>query len=145
MNYVEFTLTCQEWSPIKILRPVPTGDDPWGILAPLRETPWGENLPVVSGEVMSDAQYGHVMPLVRLLGLPPDQQLKRIPVTFRMCLSSKQCISYRQQDCHPCAKLPDCYTPPSIPHAAQEAAVLVAMAWRENRYVIIVEGSEFSL
>ena len=144
MNYVEFILTCQEWGPIKILRPVPSGEDPWGILAPLRDTPWGEHLPVINGEVMTDAQYGHVMPLIRLLGLPPDQQLKHVPPAFRVCVSAKQCISFRPQDCHPCKKLPDCYIPPGVPQEAQEAVVLVALAWREGRYVLVVDGPEFS-
>lgn len=145
MKVVEFTLTSQDWGPLKILRPVPAGEDLWGVLASIRGTPWGDHLPLVPGEVMSDALYGHVMPLVRSLGLPPDQQLHRVPQAYRVCSSAKQCISFKEAACQPCAKLPDCYCPPGIPSEAQEAAVMVAMAWRESRYVVIVDGPEFTL
>lgn len=144
MNYVEFELSSPEWSTIKILRPVPSGTDPWGIFASIRETPWGESLPTVDGEIMSHAQYGHVMPLVRQLGLPPEILLRKIPKKYRECTQAKNCIGYQAIACNPCKKMPDCYDPPGIPKEAQAVAVIVAVAWREGRYVVIVTGTEYS-
>ena len=42
---LEFDLTDTEQGELKLLVPTPAGDDPWGVLAPLRDTVWGQQIP----------------------------------------------------------------------------------------------------
>ena len=132
------------WGTVR-LAPVPITDGKWGVLEPLRGTVWGDALPVVSGEIMSFAMHGHTLPLLRVLGRPPAAMLKTLPQPFRTCRNSKTCGSFRAEDCHPTQKMPDCYEPPGLEPDAQIVASLVAMAWRDGVYVVLVDGAEFSL
>jgi hypothetical protein len=103
-------------------------------------------LPVVSGQVMSVAVHGHTLPLVRLLGRPPEALMRKVPNEFRVCGNAKGCGSFRVVDCQPCMKMPDCYEPPGLDsEVAVAAGALVALAWRDGIYVVLVEGPEFSL
>ena len=140
---VEFTLSTTEWGEVKIFRPLPIGDEPWGQLAPLKGTPWGDQIPVVSGEVYSHATHGHATPLMRVIGPPPLALMKKIPKDFRICSSIRSCIMADRAVCHPCLKMPDCYVPPGASVEALLAATSVLLAWKEGRYVVIVEGPEF--
>lgn len=143
---VYFTLSTQNWGEIQVARPLPLGDEYWGHLAPLRDTPWGDLIPVVSGMVLSHAAHGYAEPLMQVLGPPPEALLRMVPEPYRRCEQYKDCIMFKEEDCHPCKKMPDCYMPPGLPSRhAQEAAALVALAWRDNRYIVISKGVEFSL
>lgn len=134
----------QGWPEIKILRPTPYQDDPWGSLAPLQGTPWGDLLTIVSGVVMSNALHGYAMPLIKELGVLPSMRLRRLQNQF--CAQRNTC-ALMSELCHPNIKVPDCYSPPAPP--LEPEAVLpartVTLAWKENRYVILVEGEEFSI
>lgn len=144
----EFSLDTRDWGTIKILRPYPTPisedeEDPWGQLSILKGTPWGDQLPIVSGEVFSHATHGHATPLMRVIGPPPEALLTKIQKKYRVCASSKNCIIYDPKVCHPCKKMPGCYVPPGVNEEVAEAVGVVLAAWQEGRYVVIVEGPEF--
>lgn len=40
--------------------------------------------------------------------------------------------------------MPGCYQPPAPDPALLEVILVVARAWSEGRYVVVIEGSEFS-
>lgn len=144
MRVARYKVDSTEWSEILLLRPIPIRGDPWGDMAVLRGTPWGDLLQTIDGEVLSHALHGYVMPLVRQLGVPPKVLAKRVPKDYRRCAIASQCIT-ASIDCEPGENLPGCYVPPNMDPGAIRAAALVAQAWAEGRYVIIVTGSEFSL
>ena len=147
MNLIEFTLTTTDWGKVKMARPdfgsIKT--DPWGGLAVLKGTPWELRIPIIPGEVMSHALHGRATPLMRVIGAPPHAHMKQIPDPYRICAMCKQCILFRKEDCNPGPKIPECYIPPGLSPAAQLAAALVVLAWKENRYVVVVQGDEFNL
>lgn len=137
----------KDWTEILLLRPTPKKGDPWGALAPLKDTPWGNLIPVVSGEAFSHAMYGHVMPLIQELGPPPKALAKRLPSEWAWCSykPDKTCI-IASEKCRPCVDLPECYEAPAFDNPLHSLlAYHVAMAWKEGRYVVVVEGEEFSL
>ena len=145
-DLVRFTLSTEHWGEVLVARPLPMGDEYWGHLAPLRDTVWGDLIPIVSGLVLSHAAHGHADPLIRVIGPPPDVLLKMIPDPYRKCEQHVDCIMFVGADCHPCKKMPDCFVPPNLSSKeAQGAAALVAQAWRDNRYIVIARGAEFSL
>lgn len=143
--FLNFDLTSPEWGITRISRIIPQKDNPWGQVAPLRDTPWGKGIVIVTGEAFSHALHGNIMPLIRSLGSPPELKLKRIPEGWRTCLIAKTCLSHNAKHCHPGPKLPDCYIPPQIPLELQELTTQIAIAWRDNFYVLVVEGPEFTL
>ena len=139
-----FQLPSKDWGKVMVA-PLPIIDGKWGVLEPIRETPWGKLIPIVPGEVMAKARVGHIKPLMQILGRPSRVLLQMIPAPLRICDASKRCMMFQESTCQPCEKLPDCYEPPGLDtKAAQEAARLVALAWREGIYVVIVDGPEFS-
>ena len=143
-DVVRFVISSPEWGDVPIARPLP-GNDAWGFLTVLQGTVWGDLLPIVSGEALSNALHGYVTPLMNLLGRPPHAQLKLVPDPFRAC-GNTECIMANPKTCHPCPKMPDCYEPPGFEtFEHRKAAVIVALCWKEGRYVVIVEGAEFSL
>jgi len=142
-RYVEFTLSDEVWGDIKILRPIPLPDEPWGILAPLKSTLWKDLIPVVSGEVFSHATHGHLTPLVRVIGPPPEALLRLIPKKYRVCASFRGCLAADKKVCHPCLEVPECYMAPGLSDDDAMLASLVILAWKEGRYVVIVDGDEF--
>ena len=144
---LEFSLDTTDWGIVKILRPIPITvgetENAWGQLSPLQGTPWGNLLPIVSGEVFSHATHGHATPLMRVIGPPPEALLRKIPKKFRVCGQSKNCVGYDPETCYPCAKMPGCYCPPGVDEDLAEMVARVVLAWQEDRYVVIVEGPEF--
>jgi len=144
MNLARFVISSKDWGDLKILRPYPKPDEPWGDLAPLRGTPWGDLLPIVSGVALSHALHGHVTPLMQEIGPHPHGLSRQVPEAYRRCRMADECIM-ASVHCVPGKKLPDCYSPPNISPEASQAASTVATAWAEERYVLIVEGEEFSL
>ena len=144
-TFLNFELHSEEWGVVKLSRVVPSRDDIWGAVAPLRGTPWGDEIVTVNGEDLSNALHHHVVPLVRSLGVPPHVHLKRIPEEWCTCAMFDGCINYDPAKCRPCPELPDCYTPPGLGGDAELLAAHVALAWRDGRYVIAVEGDEFTM
>lgn len=126
-----------------LLRPVPS-DTPWGIFQCLQGTEVGDLITVVSGEDMSQALHGRSMPLVRSLGRSPRGLLKQFEGSM-MCSLIKTCILADTKVCFPGKKMPHCYEPPGLPGPAGLAAATVIRAWVDGRYVVVVEGPEFSL
>jgi len=143
VKVARFTISSKEWGEVLILRPFPRPEEPWGDLAPLRGTPWGDQLPVVSGASLSHALHGVITPLMREIGPHPHLLCRKIPEGFRTCSISEDCL-IATSDCVPGPKLPACYVPPGLSGEAARAAATVAEAWASGRYVIIVEGAEFS-
>ena len=47
--------------------------------------------------------------------------------------------------CRPGQGVPDCYEPPGLEGEVAMLATTVALAWREGRYVVVVDGPEFNL
>lgn len=148
-----FTIDTRHWGTLLILRPLPTsvrdGDtmiiDPWGELAPLREEPeFAQMLPVVDGETFSHALHGHAKPLVEALGPEPEFQLRKLPDQYKVCALRGECVMYDAKRCVPGKKLPECWWP-ETEESARRAVAVVTLAWAEGRYVVIVEGDEFSL
>lgn len=142
-HFSSFVIDSLDWGQIKILRVLPVKGDAWGFLAGLRDTVWGKQIPIVSGQALSDALHGHATPLMREIGPDPDGLMRLIPNPFRICKLKTQCLAFNK-NCHPCRKLPDCYIPPGLPETLSYTANLVAQAWKEGRYVIVVDGQEFS-
>lgn len=128
-----------QWGDIKLTVAVPQGGDPWGALAPLRGTPWGDQIQVVSGEALSHALHGWAAPLMREIGNPPETRSKRIPTDIAGCALREGCLGATEA-CRPGPELPGCYEP----EGADPVAAEVAFAWRDGRYVVVVEGYEFS-
>jgi len=131
--------------PIPVLRPLPRNGDPWGVLAPARETPWGPLVPVIPGETLSHALNGYLKPLLAVLGAEPRGLLARVPEGFRQCALARECVVFKEKDCHPCPRLPDCYVPPGVPPEARDAVACIALGWKEGRYVLVIGEGEFSL
>lgn len=138
-----FSLDGPEWGHVDILRPTPIEGDIWGDLAPLRGTVWGNLIPVVSGTVMSHAMNGYTTPLMNQIGPHPWGLMKQVPEKHRRCVQYNECLMYQQEKCIPCQSVPECYMPPFLDIEAQHAVNAVVTAWRDGRYVVVVEGDEF--
>lgn len=93
---------------------------------------------------MSHALHGYATPMMRLIGPPPYALLKKVPGIYRDCVVFKDCLMHNKNHCHPGPKLPDCFVPAGVPVDAREMVTQIAMAWRSGRYVVVVEGVEFS-
>jgi len=137
-------LVDQDQGTIKLLWPIPKAGNPWGVLEPLRETPWGDQIPEVDGEPFSHALHGFATPLMRVIGVHPKYRAQRLPHPFRTCAMWQTCVGFRSE-CEPGPGLPDCYEPPGLEMGPSLLATRVAQAWKEGRYVIVVTGAEFSL
>lgn len=153
MKLQRFTIKTTDFGDVPVMRPVPTeerqGDtlviDPWGILAPVRDSApqFARLVPVVTGEAWSHALHGYARPLMLKLGAAPSALLKMTPM--RECHLKNDCIMYDPRRCCPGKKLPECWWPAGVEEAARQAVSLVTLAWAEGRYVVVVEGAEFSL
>jgi hypothetical protein len=137
-------LTTSEWGEVLVLRTTPD-PDPWGSLKCLRGTPWGDLISTVSGESMSHALHGYATPLMREIGRDPRALRNLVPEDVRLCHQIDECIMANEKTCHPCRLVPQCYRAPSKDPEIQIAGGVVVLSWAEDRYVLVVEGSEFSL
>ena len=140
----EITVDCPEQGKVLLLFPIPRPNNPWGVFLPLKDTIWGEHIQIVTGAAMSHAMHGWATPLVRELGIPPLVRAKRIPELDGRCALMKTCIS-AGVECRPGVKLPLCYEPPKLVPDVARLAYAVAIAWRNGRHVIIIQGEEFVL
>lgn len=139
------TLNDPDQGELKLLVAVPKGGDPWGRLAPLRGTPWEDRIAVVSGEAMSHAMHGWATPLVREIGLAPHYRIRKVPEEEGWCwLHDNGCV-LASEKCKPGSDVPDCYEGRADDPELRRAISHVVLAWAENRYVLVVEGEEFSL
>ena len=138
-----YVISHPQWGEIKILRPVPCRGDRWGVLAPLKGTPWGALISEVNGEALSHALHGRLRPLMTQIGPEPRLLLRRVPEGLRRCSLATTC-PLAKAVCHPCPKVPACYEPPGLGSSeAGAAAAMVVLAWAEGRYVIVPTDTEF--
>jgi len=140
-DFRQITLTDAEQGEVKLLVVVSRNGDAWGAIGCLRGTPWGDQIPVVSGEVMSHALHGWATPLMREIGPAPRLRARRMNV---MCSLLKSCVGASPK-CRPGPALPDCYEPSGVSSEAALWVARIAVAWRDGLYVVVVEGPEFSL
>lgn len=124
--------------PIKLLAILPQEDNPWGIAAPLQGTPWGDQIQKVSGEAFSHALHGWAMPLMREIGVDPYIHAKKVPI---YCDLKGSCIGFNTKNCLPGKLTPNCYQV----EENSDLITTIVLAWKEGRYVILIEGAEFSL
>lgn len=137
-GFREITITDPEQGRILLLVAIPIGEDSWGRLAPLRGTPWEAQIQVVTGEALSHALHGWATPLVRELGSPPYVRADRVPPEAGRCALYGACVG-SSRFCRPGPKTPECY------ESAVPVGSRVALAWREGRHVVVVQGAEFAL
>ena len=142
---VRYRLTGDGWGDIIVHRPIPRGEDRWGILAPIRGTSWEPLIYEVTGEAFSHALHGWLKPLVNELGPPPLRIGHRIPREESVCAMLDECVIANREMCHASGPPPDCYYPPVEDPALNKAMEEVVVAWREGSYVIVVTDGEFSL
>ena len=138
------TVATSEIGDVLVLRPIPKGDDPWGVLAALKDTPWESYIQVIPGDAFSHALHGYTLPFVRMLGPGPRALEKKLPIEVGRCADFNGCLIADARHCHPCPDLPDCYEAP-LEGATGRIASQVALAWREGRYVLVIGDGEFSL
>lgn len=146
-GFREIELNDKEWGEILLFLPVPKPDNPWGQLLPLKDTPWARVIRVVPGDVFSEALHGYATPLMRVIGRAPLDALKRLPLADRTCdQHTKQTCLLGTEKCLPgSGEVPVCYEAPLKDFEERKLASAVARALDEGRYVVVVEGDEFSL
>ena len=141
----EFTCPDLKWGNPRFVRPIPRKGDPWGILAPLKDSKWGNLINVVQGDVVAHAIRGHATPLMQELGPSPRSCLKLISKEQQnWCVLVDSCVS-AGASCYPSEKTPDCYEAPSegdINYAFSLAATRVTLAWRDGFHVLVIVGDE---
>jgi len=131
---------------LKFTLPVPRAGEPWGVMLPLKETPWAKLIPIVTGDALSHALHGNTKPLMSVVGRPPRHQGKQLQVHERHCKLLGTCTLHEYSRCYVgSGDLPGCYVAPLLGPEAAMLALVVAMAWNEGRYVVVVEGGEFVL
>ena len=134
-----------QWGEVKLLVAKSQTGEPWGVLAPLKDTQWGELVSVVTGSAFSDAMHGDATRLMREIGAAPRLQVKTISEEDGVCRNCWTCPIYRPH-CRPGKKLPDCYEAPGEWDPVQSSLITyVALALSEDRYVMVVEGNEWSV
>lgn len=127
----------------------------WGDLECLRGSSWVSGIEEISGEVLSHALHGHIMPLVRALGRAPQVSASRVSEEEGLCSLRKDCLLWDKKFCRPGGKRkkgecgpPGCYEAPvgrSTPTSQKLLLRDLAVAWSEGTHVVIVDGEEFSL
>jgi len=130
---------------VPVLFPIPVPGNIWGTMLPLKDTSWGEQIPVVTGDAISHALHGHPKPLLEMLGRGPKGRPLRLPMEDRRCLEAQQGIcELAGSHCAPgSGKLPACYSAPCEDRILRALAIAVGHAWDEGRYVFVVDGPEF--
>lgn len=118
-------------------------EEPW---AHLRGTPFGDQLSVVSREVVDHALHRLSRPLVDSLGIPPEGALRKIPEASRLCLRRKRFQNNRPcplqgPECHVLSpKMPWCFEPDDVEsEEVRRAASLAIEHWRAGVYVVVVD------
>ena len=135
---VEFRLTNTQWGDVLFMRPIPRDGDPWGVLRCLEGTSWYDHIPVIPKQLYETALYGDIMPMMRVIGPPPRGICKKFPSDEGLCAAHHYC-TIATQHCVPGPKLPDCFEPPLLEGDTKHIARVVALAWKEGRYVIVID------
>jgi len=144
-GFSKISLLKTEWGPLRILRPLPRDGDDWGPLALARGTEWEPFIRRVSGEAFSYALHGYTKPLVDQLGPEPLIVAGRVPDSVGLCRQfQKKTCAVRKPTCRPGPEPPACYEASVDSFDLEEALYEVVMAWKKGRYVLVVEGPEFS-
>jgi hypothetical protein len=143
---VPLQIEVEGWGTLEFMRALPRRGEPWGVLAPLRGTPWEEVISVVPGEALSHALHGYPWPLMRSLGPEPEELIQKLPPeTWCIQLLDKSCPQRDKRKCRPGPSLPTCYQVGSLEAEAAMVAYEVAIALGEGKYIIVTEGETFSL
>jgi hypothetical protein len=97
-------------------------------------------LTTTSSEVLDQALKGYTQPLVKALGLSPQNCLIKIPEPARKCGARENCLFFDRGRCFPTAKkMPWCFVPDGIEGAERNRlAAEVIRLWREGVYVVLV-------
>ena len=141
-GFRELDLEDSEQGLIKLLLVLPKKGDAWGVLSPLQDTPWVEQVSVVSSESVEHALRGWATPLMREIGVAPRVRARRIPEASGRCSLSKSCLGAKAH-CRPGTEVPDCYEPPDIAWGEGFTEVIrMVLAWREGRYVVVTKGGD---
>lgn len=129
------------------MHPIPLPEDLWGILAPLRGTSWGQEIPVISGEILAHAKHGLPKMFRQALGTLPRNRPKRLPTVQAFCWERQlNTCAAASGHCIPgSGKLPPCYSAPSPDETLRMLGATVGRAWDEGRYVFLIDGPEHVL
>tara|TARA_B100000963_G_C22389379_1_gene563749 strand:+ start:318 stop:764 length:447 start_codon:yes stop_codon:yes gene_type:complete len=147
MRYNTFTISDRDWGDITIARILPTKDNgSWGDFYFLIGTEWENQIIEINGDIYSMAMNKHTIPLIRKLGTPYPQKLKRIPKSVGWCKgkTDKTC-DMANSTCYPCEKVAECYEPKGFGILETIALAELVLIWKNGGYVIRVVGREFSL
>jgi len=139
----EFTLTKTVWGDLRIVRPIPRNNTIWGELIVLKDTIWGQFIPTIAFETLDRALRGDVLPFLREAGYYPKDILQKLKKhkTETLCqhVAAKSCLLVDLKKCYPCADLPSCYVPPELTFEQRQLANYVALSWRDDKFVVVVE------
>jgi hypothetical protein len=135
----EIDLKDPKWGEVKLLVFYTSEENPLGILSGVSGTPWEGYFPRIPGSSLSHALHGFLDPLVKSLGRSPETLLRVIPGALGECSQKKTCIGWDSRFCRPVKNGNSCW------EAGNEALELAVGALRSGRYVLLVEGAEFSL
>lgn len=133
---------------LKLTNPIPRPVNPWGVLLPLKDTPWGKLIKEVSGDAISHAYHGYLTPLAREIGRHPKDVGKRLTVlesTCKLAQNSECDLVSNKCTVRGIKNLPFCYEAPLLTGVSFELANYVAQEWNDGYYVIVIVGEEFSL
>lgn len=135
------TLTFPGSPSLCLARVMPVNDDPWGLFAVLKGTPWEQLIATVSGASLSHAVRGYMRPILAELGPPPNGLIRKLPVGHKVCAHKDDCPIATVR-CVPGPKLPECWDSAGLSDLAKPAATAVALAWRDGFHVVVVIGPE---
>lgn len=97
----------------------------------------------VDRRVIDEAIRGHVGPLVKSLGIPPEGALRKMP--SRECGKRKSCIFYDNRKCLLLSsKMPWCFVPEGldVTEELEPLVMEVLAAWKEPRHIVVVREYE---
>lgn len=132
----EVVISCKEQG--KVLLAIVTPEpDVWGITAPLVGSVWQSALPVVPAQTLETALLGWATPLMRVIGPSPRELCLKYPFVCSQC-NIQICPGANKSHCKPGKRLPVCYTPPSLTPEQTQIAAMIALYWKEDRYVVLI-------
>ena len=144
-GFHDFAVSDPVMGTLRLMAVTPHEEDPWGILAPIRQTVWGSLIREVTGEALAHARHGYLSPLLQELGPHPKHLAQKVSDKDGMCvLFGGGVCAAASKYCRPGPKLPECYEPP-VAANLQFIIGRVALAWRDGIYVVVVHGDEFNL
>ena len=145
MNYIQYKVQSKEWGTVTICQIIPNKDGSWGSFEVLRGTDLEPFLPVVSGEALSHAKHGWIMPFIREVGPSPKEVISKLQGEGWPCAyKTDNSCGFPQPICRPDKKSPVCYEP-GLPVEARVVGAFVIRSWTEGAYVCILTGVEHNL